>query len=166
MAAMIWIPNATESWAPASVIADKGDKIQVRVRGTSSDTTIPGPINKYDIVSETSLEEVCENLVDLENYSEGIILHHIRTRFSKGLIYTFVANILVAINPYKSLDIYGIKVMEEAYQSIRRTEAKMKPHVFSVAAMTLANMREENKNQCVLISGESGAGKTGKTIFC
>lgn len=45
---------------------------------------------RFDLVADGSLDQVCDNLVDLESYSEGIILHHIRTRFEKGNIYTFV----------------------------------------------------------------------------
>lgn len=162
MNTMIWVPSPTEAWIPASVDSLGKDSINVRLRNQNEIMQIPGPMSIYDTLSPESLEEECDNLVDLESYNEGIILHHIKKRFSKGSIYTYVGNILVAVNPYKSINIYGLDVMEHSLNQVKRNE-NLPPHVYSIAAQALFKMREECKDQCCLISGESGAGKTEAT---
>lgn len=90
MAQVIWAPSPADAWVPATIISNSGKDIVVMVKGTGENLTIPGPVSQYDIVTPGSLEQYCDNLVDLETYSEGIILHHIRTRFAAGVIYTYV----------------------------------------------------------------------------
>ncbi len=87
---------------------------------------------------------------------QGAILHHVRKRFSRGLIYTHVGAILVAVNPFEKLDIYGQDTVLRA-QDLANTF----PHVFVTAATAYAPVKRNMKNQSVLISGESGAGKVG-----
>jgi myosin-7 len=141
-------------------VSATASSITVRVAG--KDVTKPGAITKYDAIAGAALEEECENLVDLESFNEGIILHHVKTRFNKQVIYTFVGSILIALNPYKPLDLYGVPVMEATMNKIKAA-AKLPPHVFSIGATALFNLRMEGKDQAVLISGESGAGKTEAT---
>eukprot|EP01038_Epipyxis_sp_PR26KG_P015212 gene15212-20491_t len=161
---MIWIPNETESWEAATIVnADTGNNsITVRSFKTNKEYKISGNIASFDPVSISALEENCENLVDLESFCEGIILHHIRTRFANNNIYTFVGNILIAVNPYKSLDIYGLQLIDKIYSSTKRNESTS-PHVFSIGACAVNNMKNDGRDQSVLISGESGAGKTEAT---
>lgn len=70
------------------VVSSTATNVTVKIDG--KDVTIPGPITKYDAIAQGSLEQSCENLVDLESFNEGIILHHVKTRFNKQVIYTFV----------------------------------------------------------------------------
>jgi myosin heavy subunit len=134
----------------------------VTVRVDGKDVVKSGAITKYDAIAPGSLEEECENLVDLETFNEGIILHHVKTRFNKLMIYTYVGSILIALNPYKSLDLYGIPLMEGVMNKLKANQT-LPPHVYSIGATALYNLRTEGKDQAVLISGESGAGKTEAT---
>jgi len=88
-------------------------------------------------------------------------LHHVRKRFLNGNIYTFVGSILVAVNPFKSLDIYNNEQIKKAESIV--TMGIPYPHVFVTGAIAFKQLRENAKNQSVLISGESGAGKTETT---
>jgi myosin heavy subunit len=149
---MIWIPNETEAWEAAQVISSDAKSVNVKLKG-GKEVKIPGMIAKFDVIPPGSLEEECSNLVNLENFSEGIILHHIRRRFSVNEIYTFVGTILIAVNPYKTLDIYDLSLVDEIY-SLTKFNGIVPPHVFSIGAQAVFNMRYDGKDQSVLISGE------------
>ena len=62
-------------------------------------------------MSQDDLSRECDNLLELESFTEGLVLHHIKERFARGTIYTSVGAILVAVNPYRALDIYDEGMM-------------------------------------------------------
>ena len=70
-------------------------------------------VAKFDVCG-VNMNADKDNLVDLDTFSEGSILHHIRKRFYKDKIYTYVGSILVAVNPFKPLHIYGKDLMVRA----------------------------------------------------
>jgi len=167
---LIWIPDDKAVWAVAEVTeAKKGKSVKVLTKD-GKEKKVDGPMTAYDSVTPQDLSRECDNLLDLESFSEGLILHHVKERFARGTIYTAVGAILVAVNPYRTLDIYGEGVMLQIWEQ-RLAEAKganaaastLTPHVFSVGATALHSMRDSGASQAVLISGESGAGKTETT---
>jgi hypothetical protein len=97
-------------------------------------------------------------LVHLE---EGNVLQNLRTRFARGEIYTSISKILVAVNPYQWLPIYG-KETSQQYRGSSRFEraSKLPPHVFSVAEAAFQAMTLTGTNQSMIVCGESGSGKT------
>ncbi|KAL5292703.1 MYO1H family protein [Megaselia abdita] len=99
-----------------------------------------------------------QDFVLLENYqSEEAFIDNLRKRFQENLIYTYIGQVLISVNPYKDLPIYSDNDIKE-YRRKHFFEAP--PHVFAVSENAFRNLIEENRPQCVLISGESGSGKT------
>ncbi|KAF7666571.1 hypothetical protein LDENG_00101030 [Lucifuga dentata] len=99
-----------------------------------------------------------QDFVLLQNYtSEAAFIENLRRRFGENLIYTYIGSVLVSMNPYKELEIYSKQQMER-YRGVSFYE--ISPHIYALSDNTYRAMRTERKDQCILISGESGAGKT------
>uniref|UniRef100_A0A8D0RVS1 Myosin IH n=1 Tax=Sus scrofa TaxID=9823 RepID=A0A8D0RVS1_PIG len=99
-----------------------------------------------------------QDFVLLDAYtSETAFLDNLRKRFSENLIYTYIGTLLVSVNPYQELGIYTVSQME-LYQGVNFFE--LPPHVFAIADNAYRMMCSELNNHFILISGESGAGKT------
>lgn len=102
------------------------------------------------------------DLCNLPVLSEDSILNNLRTRFHKKKIYTYAGSILVAINPFKFLPIYNPKYVK-MYENHQL--GKLEPHIFAIADVSYYAMLRKRLNQCIVISGESGSGKTQSTNF-
>lgn len=124
---------------------------------------VVGNRSAYESVTKEELDRKVDNLVDLEKINEGIILHHVKTRFQGRKIYTLVGTILVAVNPYQAIhDLYKEDMMDKVRQRVAQGSTPI-PHVFTIAANALNEMIICMRDQSVLISGESGSGKTETT---
>ncbi|XP_072664647.1 unconventional myosin-Vc isoform X1 [Canis lupus baileyi] len=156
----VWIPDAEEVWKSAEIAKDYrvGDKVLrlLLEDGTELDYSLDPeslpPLRNPDIL-------VGENdLTALSYLHEPAVLHNLRIRFAESkLIYTYSGIILVAMNPYKPLPIYGDAIIH-AYSG--QNMGDMDPHIFAVAEEAYKQMARNNKNQSIIVSGESGAGKT------
>ncbi|KAM6936964.1 unconventional myosin-Vc [Xenentodon cancila] len=158
----VWIPDAEHVWKSAEITKNfhSGDTIlEVLVEdGTEyqhpvdpSRPELP-PLRNPDIL-------VGENdLTALSYLHEPAVLHNLKVRFVESrIIYTYCGIILVAVNPYKPLPIYGDAVIH-AYSG--QNMGDMDPHIFAVAEEAYKQMARNHKNQSIIVSGESGAGKT------
>ncbi|XP_015277390.1 PREDICTED: unconventional myosin-Ic [Gekko japonicus] len=102
-----------------------------------------------------------QDFVLLENFtSEAAFIENLRKRFKENLIYTYIGSVLVSVNPYKDLEIYSKQNMDR-YRGVSFYEVS--PHLYAIADNSYRALRTERKDQCILISGESGAGKTEAT---
>jgi myosin heavy subunit len=97
---------------------------------------------------------------ELPYLNEPAVLHNLKVRYDQDLFYTSSGLFLVAINPYKRLPIYTDEIIA-LYKGRRRAE--IAPHIFALADEAYRNMLENRQNQSMLITGESGAGKTENT---
>uniref|UniRef100_A0AAR2IU06 Myosin motor domain-containing protein n=1 Tax=Pygocentrus nattereri TaxID=42514 RepID=A0AAR2IU06_PYGNA len=109
-------------------------------------------------------EHLQEDLASLSDLDEKSLLESLTGRFSHNHIYTYIGDILVAVNPFKQLPLYE-KEVSERYKC--REKSSLPPHIFAVADRAyqsmLGRLGTGPKNQCIVISGESGAGKTEST---
>ncbi|XP_061162606.1 unconventional myosin-Ic-like [Saccostrea echinata] len=99
-----------------------------------------------------------QDFVLLEDFmNPEAFVENLRKRFNANLIYTYIGPVLVSVNPYQNFDIYNEEYVQ-IYRNVNFYE--LPPHIFAIADAAYRSMRGENRNHCVLISGESGAGKT------
>ncbi|KAM9693550.1 unconventional myosin-XV [Trichechus inunguis] len=105
-------------------------------------------------------EDGVEDMTQLEDLQEATVLSNIKTRFERNYIYTYIGSILVAVNPYQMLGIYG---PEQVQQYNGRALGENPPHLFAIANLAFTKMLDARQNQCIIISGESGSGKTEAT---
>uniref|UniRef100_A0A1I7XH85 Myosin motor domain-containing protein n=1 Tax=Heterorhabditis bacteriophora TaxID=37862 RepID=A0A1I7XH85_HETBA len=101
------------------------------------------------------------DLCMLPELTEQTLLDNLRDRFNSGHIYTYIGPILVAVNPFSFFPIYNPKYARLYCQS--RRLGSLPPHIFAIADVTYHNMLRIKENQCIVISGESGSGKTEST---
>ncbi|MBN3282313.1 MYH6 protein, partial [Polyodon spathula] len=91
---------------------------------------------------------------------EPAVLYNLKERYAAWMIYTYSGLFCVTVNPYKWLPVYNAEVVN-AYRGKKRSEAP--PHIFSISDSAYQNMLTDRENQSILITGESGAGKTVNT---
>ncbi|XP_073956777.1 unconventional myosin IC-like isoform X1 [Choristoneura fumiferana] len=98
------------------------------------------------------------DFVLLEDYqSEAAFIDNLKKRFNENIIYTYIGNVLISVNPYKHLPIY---TEEKTQQYYKKAFFEAPPHVFAIADNAYRSLVYEHREQCILISGESGSGKT------
>ncbi|KAM6039860.1 unconventional myosin-IXb isoform 5-T6 [Theristicus caerulescens] len=107
-------------------------------------------------------QEDFDDLCNLPNLTETTLLENLKRRFLKHKIYTYAGSILIAINPFKFLPIYNPKYVK-MYENHHL--GKLEPHIFAIADVAYHTMLKKHVNQCIVISGESGSGKTQSTNF-
>ncbi|KAI9929976.1 hypothetical protein MW887_011786 [Aspergillus wentii] len=101
-----------------------------------------------------------DDMAELTHLNEASVVHNLHTRYQADLIYTYSGLFLVTINPYCPLPIYTNEYVK-MYKGRSREETR--PHIFAMADQAFRNMVEEGENQSILVTGESGAGKTENT---
>ncbi|XP_037391428.1 unconventional myosin-XV [Pygocentrus nattereri] len=109
---------------------------------------------------ERAEEDGIEDMTQLEELHEAAVLLNLRKRFERELIYTYIGSILVAVNPYKMYNIYGTDMV---LQHKGHALGENPPHLFAIGNAAYTKMMDAKQNQCIIISGESGAGKTEAT---
>jgi myosin heavy chain 9/10/11/14 len=119
---------------------------------------------------EVALEEVdkvnpakfdkADDMAELTHLNEASVIHNLYMRYQSDLIYTYSGLFLVTINPYCPLPIYGNDYVR-MYKGQSREDTR--PHIFAVSDQAFRKLVEEGENQSILVTGESGAGKTENT---
>ncbi|XP_022593788.1 unconventional myosin-XV-like [Seriola dumerili] len=104
--------------------------------------------------------EGMEDMTQLPELNETTVLMNLKKRYDQELLYTYIGSILVSVNPYKLLNIYGTDMVLQ-YEG--RGLSDNPPHLFAIANLSYTTMMDAKKDQCIVISGESGSGKTEAT---
>ncbi|KAK7078910.1 putative TRAFAC class myosin-kinesin ATPase superfamily [Halocaridina rubra] len=150
-----WIPDEKDGFVMGEIIGTKGDLITV---------TSGGIIRSYkkDLVGQVNPPkfEKCEDMSNLTYLNDASVLHNLKSRYNCNLIYTYSGLFLIAVNPYKRFPIYTNRCIK-LYQGKRRNEVP--PHIFAIADGAYMDMLQTAGNQSILVTGESGAGKTENT---
>uniref|UniRef100_A0A669E6F0 Methyl-CpG binding domain protein 3b n=1 Tax=Oreochromis niloticus TaxID=8128 RepID=A0A669E6F0_ORENI len=161
--ANVWVPDPDAVWVSAQLLQDyrPGEK-HLLLQLSNGNVRLGSPSDLPPLGNPDILEGE-NDLTALSFLHEPAVLHNLRVRFlDYSSIYTYCGIVLVAINPYDQLPIYGEEVID-AYSG--QDMADMEPHIFSVAEEAYRTMIREEKNQSIIISGESGSGKTVSAKF-
>ena len=151
----VWVPEKTEVYVPAKLEGENGKKIRV----AHADGTVETVKKSLTIPMQRShLARVVSDLTLLDDLAAPLILHNLNKRFEKGEIYTNIGNILISINPYQRLPLYTEEIIRK--YSKRKMGAQVPPHVYDIAHDSYYRLTAFSRLQSIIISGESGAGKT------
>uniref|UniRef100_A0A3Q3GF84 Myosin VAa n=1 Tax=Kryptolebias marmoratus TaxID=37003 RepID=A0A3Q3GF84_KRYMA len=160
--ARVWIPDAEDVWKSAELIKDykNGDaSLQLTLEdGTNIEHKLDPKTKNLPHLRNPDILVGENDLTALSYLHEPAVLHNLKVRFiDSKLIYTYCGIVLVAINPYETLPIYGTDIIN-AYSG--QNMGDMDPHIFAVAEEAYKQMARDERNQSIIVSGESGAGKT------
>ncbi|GAA6226014.1 myosin-16-like [Lates japonicus] len=151
-----WIRDEKEAFIAGEIQSEDGDKVTIK---TSKNTTVT--VRKDDVQQMNPPKFYqASDMADLTFLNEASVMENLRSRYVSMRIYTYSGLFCVTINPYKWLPIYGAKVAQ-IYKGKKRNEVP--PHLFSISDNAYHDMMMEHENQSMLITGESGAGKTENT---
>ncbi|CAF1329366.1 unnamed protein product [Adineta steineri] len=117
---------------------------------------------KYDFSRDRERRAGIDDMVFMSKNTDSDISHNLKIRFDVNYIYTYIGPVLIAVNPYKNVDYCRENHMEKYRGATQMDNA---PHIFAIAEDMFSNMLIDSEKQCVIISGESGAGKTVSAKF-
>lgn len=157
----VWVSDPAEGFLLGQIVDLTEDGAVVQ----PMDKSKPAAVALFDRLypaEDDEKKEVDDNC-GLMYLNEATLLQNIRLRYAKDKIYTYVANILIAINPYYDIkNLYSSQTIK-SYQG--RSLGTMPPHVFAIADKAFRDMKVLKQSQSIIVSGESGAGKTESTKY-
>ncbi|CAN8095733.1 unnamed protein product [Discula destructiva] len=164
-----WQSDATEGWVASEVVKKQIDgdnvvltfklengeekelKVTLKALEGGKDESLPPLMNP-------TILEASDDLTNLSHLNEPAVLQAIRLRYLQKEIYTYSGIVLIAANPFARVDSLYVPGMVQVYAGKQR--ATQAPHLFAIAEEAFADMVRDQKNQTIVVSGESGAGKT------
>ncbi|KAK3378172.1 putative myosin MYO2 [Podospora didyma] len=164
-----WQPDATEGWVASTVTKKSvaGSKVTLLFELENGETkTVEVSLEGLQSGNDPSLPplmnptmlEASDDLTNLSHLNEPAVLQAIRLRYAQKEIYTYSGIVLIATNPFARVDSLYVPGMVQVYAGKQR--ATQAPHLFAIAEEAFMDMLRDNKNQTIVVSGESGAGKT------
>ncbi|CEI87032.1 Putative Complex: MYO2 of S. cerevisiae belongs to the actin-associated motorproteins [Rhizopus microsporus] len=162
-----WFPDDTLGWTSATVVSkeEQAEFIKIIFQDDNDSEKQHVFESKKSELPQATLPPLrnppkMENTDDLTNLSylnEPSVLHTIKTRYDQHHIYTYSGIVLIAANPFARVSLYDPEMIQK-YSGSRRED--LEPHLFAIAEDAYRCMIRDNKNQTIIVSGESGAGKT------
>ncbi|KAG7988682.1 hypothetical protein I3843_03G199800 [Carya illinoinensis] len=154
----VWAEDPSLAWIDGEVFRINGEEVRVQ---TTNGKTVVTNISKVFPKDTEAPPGGVDDMTKLSYLHEPGVLHNLATRYELNEIYTYTGNILIAVNPFQRLPhLYDTHMMEQ-YKGAAFGE--LSPHVFAVADVAYRAMINEGKSNSILVSGESGAGKTETT---
>ncbi|KAI6679691.1 hypothetical protein NL676_033572 [Syzygium grande] len=154
----VWVEHPVQAWIDGEVFRINGEEVHIR---TTDGKTVVSNISKVYPKDMEALPGGVDDMTKLSYLHEPGVLHNLAMRYELNEIYTYTGNILIAVNPFQRLPhLYDTHMMEQ-YKGAAFGE--LSPHVFAVADVAYRAMMNEGKSNSILVSGESGAGKTETT---
>lgn len=164
--ALVWVPDPVKVFVQGDLIATKivKDKAKidkqvgvVRLRDTHEELEFP--IIDVSPVNPSTFDKV-DDMSELTHLNEPSVLYNLENRYRDDMIYTYSGLFLVAINPYCNVKIYTQEYIDLYHGSPKEDN---KPHIFAVAEAAYQKLLSDKQDQSILVTGESGAGKTENT---
>ncbi|CAH8389372.1 unnamed protein product [Eruca vesicaria subsp. sativa] len=153
----VWVEDTDEAWIDGEVIEANDDEVKVKCETK----TVSAKVNAVYPKDPEFPELGVDDMTKLAYLHEPGVLLNLKARYNANEIYTYTGNILIAVNPFKRLHhLYGNEIMEQYKGS---DFGDLSPHPFAVADSAYRKMINEGVSQAILVSGESGAGKTEST---
>ncbi|GLU07739.1 hypothetical protein SLE2022_246870 [Rubroshorea leprosula] len=154
----VWVGDPDLAWTDGIVVNIEGDEAEIQ---TSDGRMLVLNFSKIHPKDLEAPDGGVDDMTKLAYLHEPAVLHNLATRYGVNEIYTYSGDILIAVNPFQGLpNVYDACVMEQ-YKGAALGE--LSPHVFAIADIAYREMINEGKSNSILVSGESGAGKTETT---
>nr|XP_060500992.1 myosin-3 [Panthera onca] len=151
-----FVVDSKEEYAKGRIKSTQDGKVTVETEDNR--TLVVKPEDVY-AMNPPKFDRI-EDMAMLTHLNEPAVLYNLKDRYTSWMIYTYSGLFCVTVNPYKWLPVYNPEVVE-GYRGKKRQEAP--PHIFSISDNAYQFMLTDRENQSILITGESGAGKTVNT---
>ncbi|XP_027353787.1 myosin-2-like isoform X2 [Abrus precatorius] len=147
----VWCRQPRGQWELGTIQSTSGEEARVSL----SNGNVMKVARSEILPANPDILEGVDDLIKLGYLNEPSVLHNLKSRYSRGMIYSKAGPVLIALNPFKDLQIYG-----NDYVSAYRQRSVDSPHVYAMADAAYNNMIRDEVNQSIIISGGSGSGKT------
>ena len=158
---LYWVKHSIEGYVAAKKIDEMNFVSLEKGIEIESEPEMYAPLSRVDV-----LREEYENMVHMDDVNEASILYNLKIRYKEDKFMTNVGNILVSLNPFKDLEYLYTEGEIFKYHRWKLGDTDLPPHIYQIAALAYSSMQSKRENQGIIISGESGAGKTVATKKC